>query len=118
MEFIPQNIETEKLGLKLMPAIEYIHKNYASDIEIKKLAALTGVSFEHFCRIFKSYTGNRPVEYTNTFRVKKAKEYLLKNPNCRISEAAKKAGFESPAYFSKQFKSVESITPIEFCIQI
>jgi len=114
MDFVPQTQEQENRRQKLAPALEFINQNYNKDIEIKTLAYLTNISFEHFCRLFKSYTGNRPVEYITLLRIQKAKELRAKNPDMKISEIAKAVGFETAAYFSKQFKKYENITPREF----
>lgn len=114
LDFIPYNSENAVLKYKLSPALEYIENNYGDYIEIRTLAELTGVSFEHFCRIFKSCTGITPVKYVTTLRINKAKEALIKSRSMSVSEIAALSGFESAAYFSKQFKKSEGITPTDF----
>lgn len=112
LELMPQSIENNSLKKKLAPAIDYINKNYCSDIEIKFLSGLCGISFEHFCRSFKACTGSRPTEYITACRIQKAKSYLQSGAS--VSDAARLTGFATTAYFGKQFKKYENITPSEF----
>lgn len=114
LEVAPESSESLSLRHKLSGAIEYIENNYFNDIEIRFLAKLSGMSFEHFCRIFKAYTGIRPVEYITAMRINKSKEKLLKNSSMPISEISKLSGFESASYFTKIFKKSEGITPSDF----
>ena len=115
LDFIPVNSDSVQLGHRLSSALEYMENNYRELVEIRTLAGLTGVSPEHFCRIFKAYTGIRPLEYLTSLRINKAKTALI-NCNLPVAEIARRSGFESAAYFSKQFKKSEGITPTDFRI--
>lgn len=37
----------------LQRALMFIHKNYARDITLEELAEMSGVTKQHFCRVFK-----------------------------------------------------------------
>lgn len=112
IELMPQSAESISIEKKLAPAMEYINKYFFSDIEIKELAALCGISFEHFCRCFKACTGSRPIEYITALKISRAKSYL--RSGFSVSETAKLCGFSTLAYFCKQFKKHTKTTPTEF----
>lgn len=57
-------------------ALHYMSDN--RDLSLSDIAAQFNISEEHFCRVFKEYTGYRPFEYLNLVKLQKAKE-LLKN---------------------------------------
>jgi signal transduction histidine kinase/DNA-binding response OmpR family regulator len=64
----------------------------------RKLTALTGMSVTEFIRVH---------------RLKIASE-LLQNPDLNISEVCYASGFSDPSYFSKQFKLIYGISPIQY----
>lgn len=54
-----------------------------------------------------------PVEYIQNLRVKKAKELLL-NSNFTILQISQMVGYEHTSSFTKVFKNLEKISPVEF----
>jgi len=63
-----------------------------------------GFSYAHLCRIFHASFGLTPVEYRNTARLEQAKT-LLRDTSLTIAEIAYRAGFQDPAYFTRQFRA-------------
>ena len=61
---------------KIIPAIEYIARNYNRHINNSELAEVTGLSVVYFRRLFKDVTGISPIRYVQLFKVRKAKEML------------------------------------------
>lgn len=112
IDLMPKSTEGITLEKKLAPALDYINKNFEKDIEIKQLALMCGISFEHFCRCFKSCTDSRPTEYIAALRINKAKSFL--KSDFSVSQTAKLSGFSNTAYFCKQFKKHTGITPTDF----
>ena len=45
----------------LQRALMFIHKNYARDITLEELAEMSGVTKQHFCRVFKEQMRMRPM---------------------------------------------------------
>lgn len=62
----------------------------------------------------KAITGITPNELILTSRLKRAADYLINQPDMSIAEISEKVGFNSPRYFSKCFKKVYSIAPMEY----
>ena len=98
---------------RLFPVLEFIHKNYTSDINNKQLASIAGYHEYHLNRIFSAKTGKSIHKYIIDLRLEKAKQLLLstETPLGIISETC---GFTSNTYFSSYFKKQTGITPNQY----
>ncbi len=94
-------------------AISFMEAHYGEDITLEKLADLSGVSLQHFCRLFKARTGMRPMEYLARKRISAAK-LLLWNTSEPIAAIGGRCGYANPAYFGTVFKKFEGISPSEY----
>lgn len=94
-------------------AIVYIDSNYMQDISDEQLAALSGVSVQHFCRVFKAETSMRPLEYLAGRRLAEAKS-LLVNTDMEIGEIGKAVGYGDRNYFGIVFRRAEGVSPREY----
>jgi len=92
-------------------AMHYITENQNEGLD--KISKKLGVSTEHLCRVFKNYTGYRPVEYVNMLKIQQAR-YLLKSTSMPINDIAAEVGYESHSYFSKLFKKYTGASPIQY----
>ena len=97
---------------KILPAIEYMNKNFAHQITTAELSSTLSFNESYFCRLFKNIIGTTATEYLNFVRVCKA-ETMLKN-GASISDASYKSGFSSLSYFNRIFKKYKHYTPSEF----
>ena len=95
---------------KILPALEYINKNYSENITLDDTSEMLGFDPSYFCRIFKSATGATFTEYLNFVRVCKA-EKLLAQTNKSIIEISENVGFSSISYFNRVFKKVRNTSP-------
>jgi AraC-like DNA-binding protein len=96
-------------------ALDYIHKNYKRDIDIKVIAEHAGISYSHLRKIFKEETGENIVNYINNLRINESKR-LLCMPNMTIKEIALILGYNNDQSFVRFFKKYEGIAPGEFRI--
>ncbi|MGN0666532.1 MAG: AraC family transcriptional regulator [Huintestinicola sp.] len=94
-------------------AIMYIDKNYMQDIAVETLAGLSGVSVQHFCRVFKAETSMRPLEYLAGRRISEAKA-LLSNTGLEIGKIGEMVGYPDRNYFSMVFRRSEGVSPREY----
>lgn len=94
-------------------AENYIEMNFAEDISMEEIARKIHVHPSHLMRAFKKEKGLTISTFRNLRRMKEAKELIL-NSNLSMTEIAIMVGFSNPQYFSKFFKEVEGITPVEF----
>ncbi|MGN0636986.1 MAG: AraC family transcriptional regulator [Huintestinicola sp.] len=97
----------------LMKALDHINFNYASPISMNELCAVSGVSKQYLCLLFRKTLGSRPMEYIAKRRIQAAKE-LLTGSDKTIEEIASETGFCTASYFCKLFKRYEGMTPSHF----
>lgn len=97
----------------LTAILDYININFALPVSMEDLCAVSGVSKQHICRLFRNTLNCRPMEYVAKRRIQAAKE-LLTGSDKSIENIAIQTGFGSISYFCKQFKRYEGITPSMF----
>lgn len=98
---------------RLKKVILYIQNHYHRPIRLSELADLIPMSEGQFCRFFKSMTGQTPVDYMNSYRVRQAAE-LLRQPDNKISDIALDVGFGHISYFVRVFRKIMDCTPSEY----
>lgn len=109
--------ESEKVyGKHIMLLKDYISYHYMQTITLQELCDIVHVSPQHLCRIFKTMTGRRPMEYILQVRIEHAKE-LLSDTEYTVGNISYWCGFENFNYFCKVFKEIENMTPSEYRIQ-
>lgn len=97
----------------LMKAVDYIHFNFSSEITMDDLCAVSGVSKQYLCLLFKNTLASRPMEYIAKRRIQAAKELLISTDK-GIEDISEEVGFCTASYFCKLFKRYEGITPSAF----
>lgn len=90
----------------------FVDKNYHQKIELNKMATMSNMSKEAFCRYFKKATNYTFIEFLNRYRISHSKRYLMTGKS--VSEACFSCGFESLSYFNRTFKKITSENPSEF----
>ncbi|GAB6927289.1 AraC family transcriptional regulator [Paenibacillus sp. JCM 10914] len=99
---------------RLKKVIVHIQNHYQQPIRLRELAALIPMSEGQFCRFFKSMTGQTPMDYINSYRVRQAAELLLRHPEHKISDIALDVGFGHISYFVRVFRKIMNCTPSEY----
>ncbi len=94
--------------------IAYIKENYFEDITLSDLAARCAVTPEHLSRTFKRDTGFGISEYLSIIRLQQAQFLLCSDPTLSVAEVAAKCGFSDSNYFSKRFKEMYGMSPLNF----
>ncbi len=91
----------------------YIEHHYDERLSLKSLSDEFYLSKEHLSRKFKKEAGGNITEYITNVRMKKAKE-LLGNRQMTVKDVASMVGFEDEKYFSKVFRKVVGLSPLEY----
>jgi Transcriptional regulator containing an amidase domain and an AraC-type DNA-binding HTH domain len=94
-------------------AITYMNSHFSEKITVENLAVLSNLSTSHFTKIFKSVTGETPIDFLKMLRLKKARNMLINNTE-NITEIALKCGFSTSSYFAFCFIEKYRITPTAF----
>jgi len=94
----------------LKRVLDFIDENYQNKITISEMTKLTNFSPQHFCRIFKAYTGKTLVEYVTMIKLENAKQLIVKT-DLPITQIASICGFCNANYFDRVFKKYFNSKP-------
>lgn len=97
----------------LSEALQFIKRNFTSEISINHLAEKNGYSTAGFINLFKKHYGYTPKLYISKMRINYAKQLLLSTemPICEISS---NCGYTDSLYFSRIFKKHTGMSPGNF----
>ena len=93
-------------------ALQRIHADYARDLSVEELAEIAGMSASAFHQNFKAVTSTSPLQYLKTIRLHKARFFMVYE-GLRAGIAAERVGYESPSQFSREFKRLFGMSPVE-----
>jgi AraC family transcriptional regulator len=88
----------------------YIEQYLGRSIALSELAQQLGLSYSHFCRVFRQSFGHTPLAYMRTRRVERAKE-LMMSGRLPLSLVAQECGLSDQAALSKLFRRATGHTP-------
>lgn len=94
-------------------AVEWIHRNYATQENLSEMCQKIGVSLPHLTRQFHKEQGITPEQYLMNLRLQQAVN-LLTNTGLRVNEVSIRCGFSCGNYFSKVFRRKFLMTPTEY----
>ena len=102
---------------QLKPVFEYIENHYFSEITLKQLSQISGMSPKYFCRYFQAFAHRTPTDYINYDRIERACG-LLCTTDSPITSIAYDCGFNDCSYFIKMFKRYKHTTPKQYQLQM
>lgn len=91
----------------------YIRDNLTSRIRLEELASIVNLSASHTASLFRSAVGTSITDYIKHQRCAKARE-LLMTTNYSVTQIGRLVGYRDPLYFSRQFTSVNGVSPRAF----
>ena len=89
--------------------LNYFEDHYSEKISLDQIAENMYLSPFYISKVFKSETGDTPINRLIDIRLEKAKELLDKGESIR--EVASKVGYEDAYHFSKLFKKRYGMSP-------
>ncbi|OAS14905.1 helix-turn-helix domain-containing protein [Paenibacillus oryzisoli] len=92
--------------------ISYMHEHYNEHMLIGTLALDAHMTRWHYGQVFKSLTGQTPMDYLTALRIVLSKQLLAVNPGARLRDIAGKVGFHDEFYYSRRFKKMTGISQI------
>lgn len=93
---------------------KYLEEHYQEKTSLDQIASNMYLSSYYVSKIFKSETGDTPINYLISLRMQKAKEMLDENPNLSVQEVAVTVGYDDAYHFSKLFKKYFGISPLYY----
>ena len=103
------------LYLRAVRAKLFIDDNFASAIDLGKIADEACFSKFHFVRLFKEIYGRTPHQYLTHVRIDNAKEFLAEGQT--VAFACFKVGFDSISSFTGLFKRRTGQTPRQYQLE-
>ncbi|MCJ8208407.1 AraC family transcriptional regulator [Mucilaginibacter sp. RS28] len=105
------------IPVKILDSISFIAVNLHLSLSVSFLAERANLNPEYFSRLFKEFTGSRPLAYINEKRIERA-QYLIVTSQTNYSDIAEQTGFESLSHFSRTFKNVTGLSPRAYKQQV
>lgn len=91
----------------------YLDQNYNKDIKLYSIAEKFNIDLKDLSRMFIEDMGKGFSKYMVELKVSKAKN-LLCNTEMKVYEIGRFIGYSDIKYFSKIFKELEGVTPMEY----
>ena len=108
------NIETSTNKDMIVEKIKsFIEKKYGEKITVNSIADELHFSAKYIAMIFSQKENKSIFEYLTEYRIKKAKELLLK-PDSKIYVVAEQVGYKRKSHFYDVFKGYVGISPSEY----
>ncbi len=93
-------------------ALQWLHAHSHENILVSDVARAVNLSPVHFRQLFRRAMGVSPKQYLFALRLQTSKCLLMHDRP--VSEVAELAGFGSPQEFSKAFRRLTGVTPLEW----
>lgn len=85
----------------------------AAQPTLQQLSALARLPVETFRKRFAQQVGCPPIQYALRAKTRRAKA-LLAEPGLNVNQVCAACGFADPYYFSRLFKKIEGVSPLQF----
>lgn len=102
---------TLRQSSRINDALYAIHKDIASPLCARQLAAVASYSEQHFHRVFKQYVGESVNKYIRRVRLEQAANLLTFDSSTAIADITEKCGYVSLSSFTQAFKCHFGVTP-------
>lgn len=106
------NVEQNEIP-QLKEVINHIITHPTEKLDMHEAARISGTSYYNFSRFFNKATGIGYAEYCNLLRIRHTED-LLVHSDMTIGEVAQSIGIVSASYFTRLFKKINGISPIQY----
>lgn len=99
---------------RLNMALQYIDDNCFRKLSVDEIADHAAVSPRTLRRLMHEKKGTTIIQNCLEKRISKAGDYLLSHPDKSIAETSYHFGFDNPSDFSRAFKKIMNVSPVNF----
>jgi AraC-like DNA-binding protein len=103
----------EEENRRLLRARDAMDREFATALDVARLAGVAHVSEAHFIRSFKATFGETPHRYLQRRRIERAM-YLLRTTERTVTDICMEVGFSSLGTFSRTFAEIVGESPSAF----
>lgn len=112
MESSPPSLEKERLANEI---VQFIDQNFMDEVRLDRMEMEFFISKYHLSRTFREITGLSIFEYLCHKRIEKAKQLLQHDVSENVvSDVCYRVGYNHPAHFSRVFKKLVGVSPIQY----
>ncbi|WP_322924257.1 response regulator transcription factor [Paenibacillus campi] len=103
----------QSLNLTVNKALHLIHQQYQQGITLDEIAGMLHITPEYLSSLFNKEVKRSFSSYVKELRINKAKELLIVS-GLKAYEVANQIGYSDSTYFSRVFKEVTGMSPVEY----
>lgn len=96
----------------ILKSVSWIKVHFREHISIESLARAANMSVATYHRHFRTITGISPLQFQKRIRIYEAQRLMLSN-GCNVANAAYDVGYESPTQFSREYKTLFGVPPLQ-----
>jgi len=108
----PRTLEATNGKRAVERAKAYLHDRFDEAVSLLQLAEVSRLSQFHLARAFTKHVGLPPHAYQVHVRVERARALLQKGMS--VANAAASVGFADQSHFTRHFKRIMQMTPVEY----
>ena len=101
---------------RVAQVLQELNRRYREPLTVTELAAAVHLSPSRLAHLFRTAVGEAPIRMLLRLRLRQAAR-LLEHSTLSVSEIAAEVGFESPFYFSRQFRQQFGVSPTAYRAQ-
>lgn len=94
-------------------SINFMLENLTKKLKLEEIAFETGLSASHYSRLFLNRTSHSPIDYFIQLKIQRACR-LLDNSGWMVADVSREMGFDDQFYFSRVFRKVMGMSPVEY----
>jgi len=98
---------------RMFEIVAFVEEHYGEELSLDKLSSRFFLSREHISRRFKQEKGMTLSSYVMRLKINQAKQWLRQTDE-KMYSIALKLGYQDEVYFSKLFKKIVGMTPVEY----
>ncbi len=107
------SVKNDDFSSKIEYACVLMRELIDQPVSMQEIAKKSGMGYSLFRKLFKERVQSAPAQYFQNLKIQKAIE-LLTTTTIPVKEVAYRLNFETPAYFSAQFKKQTGKSPTEY----
>lgn len=111
--FDKQTSEIVGADESIRKVLNYIEDHIDGDLSLNVLAEVCYLNPSYLSRMFKKSTGEKISDYVSLKRIEIARKLLIYS-QLKVNEIGQKVGYQTPHSFTRLFKKIEGISPIEY----
>ncbi len=94
-------------------SISFMREHIGEALSLPQLAQQAGLSVAYYSKLFIQKTGFSPIDHFIQLKIQYACQ-LLDMSQLYVKEVAHRVGYQDPYYFSRVFKKVMQMSPVEY----